>query len=241
MQRCGYGAVSAKGADRPLTMRDLRLASVDGFRAGMVVAELAFAGAAVGVFGISNWEAVSPSRRSATRRRRQPEAEPGGALAHPRDRLGAELPEAGEDGEPVALGVVHALLGEARAPGRTRISRLRSAPALLHQRVLEGAERVGHGHAVRRARRSTSQILAEREFEERDQLERLCRPRRSGANWRRCARSPRRSERALGDDELDAQKNPASNPSAGMTRAATSASSAGAPAAGRSGTRSARS
>ena len=40
------------------TAPDLRLASVDGFRAGMVVAAaLAFAGAAVGAFGISNREA----------------------------------------------------------------------------------------------------------------------------------------------------------------------------------------
>ena len=151
------------------TAPELRLASVDGFRAGMAVAAaLAFAGAAVGAFGISNREARGERRAS----RHRPGAgasrklSAGGALAHARERLGARLPEAGEDGEPVALGVVDALLGEAEPRPDEDLQIGLGLRHGLDERVLEGAERIADGDSVRRAARPP-RILAERELEER--------------------------------------------------------------------------
>src|SRR2546429_6836129 len=90
-----------------------------------------------------------PPRRPAHPQRLQSKAEPGGTLAAARDGFGTRLAEAVQDGEPVALGVVDALLRKAQPPTDEQLEVVLRIRNRVHERVVEDAHDVAHADALR--------------------------------------------------------------------------------------------
>ena len=190
----------------------------------LVAGALAFAGAAVGAFAISNREALGETgRRQRPGAGAKPEAERRGALAAARATASlARLADAVEDREPVALGRRSRPARRGASPARTRTSRSSSGSGTASTNA-SSKTRSDVADAPRRPARLRSQrgSSPQRELEERVVGRAAVHRRgRAARTARRCARSPRRSPAGPSSGTKNSTlKKPSSKPSARRARA----------------------